>query len=168
MNPEQPTTQPIQDPALRVESPNLAQSTCGVERRDNEALFIAALRGETVTEIGRYQVYSDYTPGKTVVFIHNPTGQHEHKYIFAKTGQHTYVVAAPVAWTAYHREILARVNRAAEQEAKCSGGGYIDILSDGSVLVHGESGDFGPGDHEQAEEFFSQAVRLTGQRQSAH
>lgn len=169
MNPEQPNTQPKQNLALTVADSNLGQSTCGVERRDDEALFIAALQGEeAVTEIGPYQVYSDYSARKTVVFIHDPTGQQEHKYIFANTGQHTYIVAAPIDWTPYHREILARVSRAAGEEASCPGGGYIDIPRDGSVHVYGRSVDFGRGNHDLARESLSEAVRRTGQRQSAH
>lgn len=162
MNPKQANTQGIQDAAPRVENPDLAQSTCGVKQRDREALFIAALRGETVTDIDRYQVYSDYTPDRTVVFIHDPRGQDKHKYIIAEAGQHVYIVAAPMEWTAFHEYILRRVSEAAGEEATCYGGGYVDILDGGYLKVYGQSIDFGTGDHTKARDFFSEAVRRTG------
>jgi hypothetical protein len=60
-----------------------------------EIAFIEALQGNAVRDIGRYQVYTDFEDTQTVVFIHNPTGWGEHKYVFAITEAHTYIVAAP-------------------------------------------------------------------------
>jgi len=140
----------------------------GVAPRGKEAAFIAALRGEDVREIDRYQVYSDYREGETVVFIHEPTGRCEHKYIFAKADGHTYIVAAPMEWTGYHREILARVSKASGSPAHCPGGGYVQINQDGSLWVGDSSGDFGPGNHARAKEALERAVRRTGERQGTH
>jgi hypothetical protein len=130
-----------------------------------EIAFMEALQGKAVREIGRYQVYTDFENTRTVVFIHNPTGWGEHKYIFAITEAHTYIVAAPTEWTAYHKEILARVSAASGERACCSGGGYISLESDGSLTVHGTSGDFGEGDHQLAQKAFREAVLRTGKRE---
>jgi hypothetical protein len=133
-----------------------------------EKAFIAALRGEDVREINRYQVYSDYRENETVVFIHDLTGHDDHKYIFALAGEHTYIVAAPMRWTEYHREILARVSAASGTRATCPGGGYVNALSDGSLSVYSESADFGRGDHQRAKNALEGAVRRTGERHGTH
>jgi hypothetical protein len=69
---------------------NLEQLIGGCGSKIMEMAFIAALQGEAVREIGRYQVYSDFRETRTVVFIHEPTGWDQHKYVFAVTGGHTY------------------------------------------------------------------------------
>lgn len=133
-----------------------------------EQAFIEALQGKDVREIGRYQVYSDYRENETVVFIHEPTGRSNHKYIFAVADGHTYIVAAPMEWTDYHREILARVSAASGNRAFCPGGGYVEVLRDGTLRVDQSSGDFGRGDHEHAKKALEDAVRRTGERQGIH
>lgn len=135
------------------ESPTLTQAE-SMERDLKDALC-----GRHVREIGRYQVYSDYRSGETVVFVHDPSGVSDHKYIFAQTSQHTYIVAAPVKWTALHREILARVSAASGERAVCAGGGYVLVKPDGSLLVSEQSTDFGPGDHARAKRAFEDAIR---------
>jgi hypothetical protein len=133
-----------------------------------EKAFIEALQGKDVREIGRYQVYSDYCENETVVFIHEPTGRSNHKYIFAVADGHTYIVAAPMEWTDYHREILVRVSAASGTRAICPGGGYVEVLSDGTLRVDRSSVDFGQGDHQRAKKALEDAVRRTGERQGTH
>jgi hypothetical protein len=138
-----------------------------------EASFLAALMGETVKEIGRYLVYSDYRENETVVFIHDPKGHSDHKYIFAEvkangTVEHTFIVAAPMEWTEYHREILARVRAATGRSAACPGGGYVSVDRDGSLVVNSSSGDFGRGDHARAKIALETAIRVTGERHGTH
>lgn len=132
-----------------------------------ERAFIAALQGAIVNEIGRCQVYSDYKKNETVIFIHDPVARSEHKYIFAVAGNHTYIVAAPMEWTEYHKFILARVSAAAGKPAHCPGGGYVGIGGNGVIWVDRRSGDFGPGDHKRAKEALERAVRATALRQSS-
>ena len=136
--------------------------------RAMEEGFLSALMGKEVTEIGRYSVYSDYRENETVVFIHDPTGRSYHKYIFAETADHTFIVAAPMEWTEYHREILARVRAATGKSARCPGGGYVSVSHDGSLVVDSSSGDFGRGDHARAKAAFEHAIRITGERQGSH
>lgn len=142
------------------ESPTLTQAE-SMERDLKEALC-----GRHVREIGRYQVYSDYRSGETVVFVHDPSGVSDHKYIFAHTSQHTYIVAAPVKWTALHREILARVSAASGERAVCPGGGYVLVKPDGSLLVSEQSTDFGAGDHARAKRAFEDAIRKSADEES--
>ncbi len=146
----------------------LDRLACSIAASSMERSFIEALQGKDVREIGRYQVYSDYRENETVVFIHEPTGRSNHKYIFAVADGHTYIVAAPMEWTDYHREILARVSAASGSRARCPGGGYVAVLSDGTLRVDQSSGDFGRGDHERAKKALEEAVRRTGERQGTH
>jgi hypothetical protein len=140
----------------------------GVAPRTDGELFCAALQGERIYEIGRYQVYSNYTPGETVVFIMKQGEGSRHKYIFATANTHTYIVAAPTDWTERHKDILDWVSRASSEYATCKGGGMVTINEDGSLRVWGLSAAFGQGDHRRAEEAFREAVRITGEQQSAH
>ena len=123
-----------------------------------EREFLQAILGEDIRSIGRYQVFTDTTDSERVVFIHEPTGRCKHKYIFAESGEKTFIIAAPVEWTEYHREILARVSAATGEQAYCPGGGYLSISNNGGLWVGGSSGDFGPGDHARAEKAFKAAV----------
>src|SRR5688572_11786505 len=67
---------------------------------DMEKGFLQALQRQPVSSIGRYQCYTDFSkPDETVVMVHDATGHGQHKYIFAKTQDHTYIVCAPVNWT---------------------------------------------------------------------
>ncbi len=159
-----PENKPTMEDALF----RLDRLACTFAPKSMETAFIAALQGEDVREINRYQVYSDYRENETVVFIHDPTGRDNHKYIFAIAEGHTYIVAAPMEWTDYHREILARVSAASGSRAICPGGGYVEILSDGSLRVDQSSGDFGRGDHDRAKKALEDAVRRTGERQGTH
>lgn len=138
------------------------------DRRMMDRAFVAALRGEDVREIGKYQVYSDYRENETVVFIHDPTGQSEHKYIFARTEGHTYRVAAPLHWTEYHRDILNCVRDVAGSKVFCEGGGYVTQQPGGELVVNRRSQDFGAGDHERAKKAFEDAVRNTVKRGGEH
>jgi hypothetical protein len=157
-----PTTKTITPDDALSSLPRLLGGA-GMAQSSMERAFVAALQGERVSSIGRFQVYSSYRAGETVVFIHDASGQDDHKYIFAKTPTHTYIVAAPMRWTEYHREILARVCAASGERAVCPGGGYVDVLRDGSLLVSRESGDFGRGDHVRATDAFQRAVKESGQ-----
>lgn len=127
--------------------------------------FIAALQGKAIFEIGRYQVYSDISDDQTVVFIHDPSGYHDHKYIEASIGDHRFIVAAPTGWTEYHFEIKARIKAAWGRDVDCAGGGYVQLNDDGSLKVYGSSSSFGRGDHELAKTALEGAVRRTGERQ---
>ena len=124
----------------------------------SEREFLQAILGKDIRSIGRYQVFTDTTDNERVVFIHDPTGRCDHKYIFAETGDKTFIIAAPVEWTEYHREILARVSAAMGKRAYCPGGGYISVSEQGALWVGRESGDFGRGDHARAEKAFKAAV----------
>jgi|GEM_PF-3323311 len=130
-----------------------------------EQAFIEALQGKAIFEIGRYQVYSDISDDQTVVFIHNPSGYGEHKYIEASIDGHRFIVAAPTGWTEYHFEIKARIEAAWGSRVDVSGGGYVDLNEDGSLSVYGSSTSFGRGDHELAKAALEAAVRRTGERQ---
>jgi hypothetical protein len=121
--------------------------------------FIKVLQGTHIPTIGRFQVYSAYEENRTVVLIHDPTGFNQHKYIFGHVGDHTFIVGAPTSWTAYHKEILARISAAVGSEASCPGGGYVTVVADGRLRASGQSMDFGPGDHETATEAFKAAIR---------
>src|SRR5262245_52785092 len=67
---------------------------------DMERSFLQALQRQPVSCAGRYQVYTDFSKAdETVVLVHDATGGSDHKYIFAKTPDHTYIVAAPIEWT---------------------------------------------------------------------
>jgi hypothetical protein len=124
----------------------------------SEREFLQAILGEDIRSIGRYQVFTDTTDTERVVFIHEPTGRCRHKYIFAQTDDKTFIIAAPVEWTEYHREILARVRAATGKQAYCPGGGYLSVKENGDLWVGDRSGDFGPGDHTRAEKAFKAAV----------
>ena len=138
------------------------------DRKSMDRAFVAALRGEDVRAIGKYQVYSDYRDNETVVFIHDPTGQSNHKYIFASTGKHTYIVAAPIDWTEFHRDIWKYVKNAAGADVCPDGGGYVRQLTDGELVVNSRSEQFGSGDHARAKKAFEDAVRSTVRRGGAH
>lgn len=133
-----------------------------------ERALIAVLQGKAVNEIGKYQVYSDYREKETVVFILNPSGCSEHKYIFAEgiDHTHTYIVAAPTEWTRSHKHILQRVAAATGERVRCPGGGYVNIR-DGVVWCGWESEDYGTGDHERAKKALEKAVCKTAARQVA-
>lgn len=136
--------------------------------RAMEERFLSALSGNAVSEIGRYSAYCDYREHETVVFIHDPTGRSDHKYIFAETANHTFIVAAPMEWTEYHRQILARVRAATGQSAYCPGGGYVSVSHDGSLRVNSSSEEFGVGAHARAKAAFENAIRITGERQRSN
>jgi hypothetical protein len=138
------------------------------DRKSMDRAFVAALRGEDVRAIGKYQVYSDYRDNETVVFIHDPTGQSDHKYIFANTRSHTYIVAAPIVWTEFHRDIWKYVKNAAGADVCPDGGGYVRQLPDGELVVNSRSEQFGSGDHARAKKAFEDAVRSTVRRGGAH
>jgi hypothetical protein len=166
MEPEIPGSNPIKQNGVPEKQPEMEQALQLLSRytlaQDDrrEAEFIRALRGESVAEIDRFQVYSHYSPDETVVFIHDATGSAKHKYIFAETGEgHSYIVAAPTSWTGYHREILARVTAAHGARATCPGGGYVSVNQEGEIEVYSDSVDFGRGDHPRAKEALERAVR---------
>lgn len=132
----------------------------GLQDIQHELSLIKALRGESVTAIGRYQVYTDASEaGRTTVFVHEPTGIVEHKYILAKTESQSFVVATPMSWTPLHRNILARVIAATGQPVQCHGGGYVRILDNGMLEVEGESTDYGAADHASAQAALTVAVK---------
>ena len=134
---------------------------------DVETGVLRALRREPISSIGRYLVHTDFShPAQTVVFVQDTTGSVEHKYIFAHTAEHTYIVAMPMPWILLHKHILARVQAAAGSEVWCPGGGYVTIEADGVLCVDRLSTDFGAGDHRMAKRAFEKAVRETCARQS--
>lgn len=131
--------------------------------------LIRALRGESITSIGRYQVYADISrDDRTTVFVHDPTGDTEHKYILASTGSHTYVVAAPMSWTFLHKHLVARVIAATGQTVHCSGGGFVSIHENGRLDVDGASTDYGAGDHVIARAALTVAVKNSLATSASH
>lgn len=129
---------------------------------DVETGVLRALRREPVTSIGRFLVHTDFSKSdRTVVFVQDCTGSVEHKYIFAHSTNHTYIVAMPMPWILLHRHILARVLAAAGTHVSCSGGGYVSISPDGALCVDRLSTDFGTGNHVVAKAAFERAVRQT-------
>jgi hypothetical protein len=163
-NSNQPSNNPGDKPSVHQALERLVGFAHTLKADSMEQAFIEALQGKEVREIDRYQVYTDYSETETVVFIHEPTGRSEHKYIFAVTNGHTYMVAAPTEWTGFHWEILARVSATSEVEATCPGAGYIHVSSEGSLVVDRCSDQFGEGDHERAKSAFEAAVRRTSER----
>ena len=134
---------------------------------DVETGLLHALRREPVASIGRYLVHTDFSdPDRTVVFVQDCTGSVEHKYIFAHTDEHTYIVAMPMPWILLHKHILARVLPAARDHVSCSGGGYVGISPNCALCVDRLSTDFGAGDHVVAKAAFEKAVRQTASGQA--
>lgn len=128
-----------------------------------ESAFLKALQRKPVASIGRYQVYTDFSrDDRTVVFVHNPSGEEQHKYILAHTDKHTFVVAAPMGWTFLHKTIVARVMAATNDAVFCSGGGFVSIETEGNLVVDGASTDYGAGDHATAKAALAAAVRNAG------
>ena len=126
-----------------------------------ERAVLSALLGESVTKVDGFRCYTDFsTPGETAVIVYDPSGRSRHKYVFAETDSHRYIVAMPISWTEYHREIVQRVSCAAGERAHCPGGGYIAIADDGRVIVDGSSGDFGRGNHAHAKAAFERATKV--------
>ena len=113
--------------------------------------MVEALKGSEVQQIGRFSVYSFFSPEETVVFVHDPRPNVSHKYVQASSqdGRH-FTVAAPERWLGYHSEIVELIGAAARGFTACSGGGYVRVSPDGELRVFGESVSYGPGDHESA------------------
>jgi hypothetical protein len=153
----QPDPQSSRKPAPPAKLGDLIISTT----LNREEAFIKALQGERILGIGGLQVYAHYSSTVTVVMMHNPTTTEQHKYVIAMAKGHTYIVAAPVSWTEYHREIVERVSRASGAEAICSGGGFLTFIEGAGLRASGWSTDFGPADHTLAKEAFSLAVEET-------
>jgi len=131
-----------------------------LQRPDHEISLIRAIRGEVITSIGSYQVYTDTSrEGRTTVFVHDPTGIVEHKYILASTESRSFVVATPMSWTILHKHILARIMAATGQAAHCSGGGFVRIGESGKIEVDGASTDYGAADHTAAKAALTVAVK---------
>lgn len=93
------------------------------------------------------------------MFVHNPMGDEHHKYIIAHANSHTFIIATPMGWTQYHKNILARVMVATSLTVFCSGGGIVAVDSEGKLVVDGASVDFGAGDHALAKAALSTAVK---------
>jgi hypothetical protein len=134
---------------------------CSMERSPKELLMFALQRHE-VTQINEYRVYTDFSdPSVVVVLVHERVDEAMHKYIFARSADKTYIVAAPMKWFCFHRHLLEMVSMASGQNAHCSGGGFVIIREDGKMLCSGHSTDFGKGDHRRAKEAFERAVRAS-------
>jgi hypothetical protein len=131
-----------------------------LENPHAERALLQALNGESPPPAGVYRFLSSTTSSETVVCVLDTTGANGLlKYIFAETGDRTFIVAAPVSWTEYHRELLARVKAATGEDAQCSGGGFIRILRHGRFWLGGESTEFGAGDHARAERAFGELLK---------
>jgi hypothetical protein len=121
-------------------------------------------RGNGVSKIGNYSIFADFSDNtESVVFVRNQTGGAVHKYIIANAvtangGQQSFVVCMPIEWTPMHRDILVRIKAATGVPYHCPGGGFVEVQSDGQLVVGGQSGDFGTGDHERAREALQRAV----------
>ena len=127
---------------------------------EEEMAILRAIRREPIAHIGTYQVYMDTSRDeRTTVFVHSPIEGDGHKYIIARATAHTYVIAMPVKWTVYHKNILARVMAATSQTVFCPGGGFVLVDSEGRLAVEGESTDFGAGDHALAKAALASAVK---------
>lgn len=131
-----------------------------LQSAEHELSLIRAIRGESITAIGRLQVYTDNSrEDRTTVFVHDPSGTVEHKYILASTESRSFVVAAPMSWTVLHKNILARIMAATGQAAHCSGGGFVRIIENGKLEVEGASTDYGAADHATAKAALTVAVK---------
>jgi hypothetical protein len=130
-----------------------------------ESALIEVLRGSSFHQKieGRLVIWSHHTPDESVVFIYDPTARLNSKYIIASPpgGGRSFVVSMPIDWTPMHRDILTRIEAATGIPHGCCGGGYVE-LQEGDreikLLVGGESGDFGPGDHDRAYAAFQRAA----------
>lgn len=112
---------------------------------------------------GQFLVLSHHSPDETVVFVYDPTTRLSNKYIItAPLGiGRSFVVSMPMDWTPMHRDILARIEAATGVSHRCCGGGFAELTEgdrDIKLLVSGESGDFGPGDHDRAYAAFQRAA----------
>ena len=124
-----------------------------------EEQFKRAVLGSPETMVGKYQCYTDFSvANEVVVFLHDSSGQSEHKYIIAEGAGKTFIVAAPIVWTPLHREILKRISAAIGTSAHCPGGGWVSIAIDGRLVVDRRSMDFGEGDHDRARLAFERAI----------
>lgn len=131
-----------------------------LQRPEHEISLIRAIRGEEITSIGPYQVYTDTSrENRTTVFVHDPSGDVEHKYILASTESRSFVVATPMSWTVLHKNILARIMAATGEAAHCSGGGFVRIGENGKLEVDGASTDYGAADHVTAKAALTVAVK---------
>lgn len=127
---------------------------------DMETQLLDTLQRKPVTSIDRYQVYTDISKeDTTTVFVHNPSGKEQHKYIIARTSAHTFFVACPLSWTLLHKHVVARVMAVTDATVYCPGGGFVSIGDKGDLRVEGESTDYGPGDHRRAKAALAAAVR---------
>lgn len=146
--------------ALRRLQMTSSKTAGELQSPEYEIAFLRAIRREATLQIGSYQVYMDTSrDDRTTVFINNPSGEVPHKYVIAQAESHIYVVAAPISWTKYHKNIVARIMVSTPASVFCSGGGFVSVLSKGKLNVDGASTDFGAGDHALAQAAFSAALR---------
>jgi hypothetical protein len=131
-----------------------------LQNLDIESALIDALQRKPMTSIGHYQVYTDFSrENQTTVFVHDPSGEEQHKYVLAHTDTQTFIVAAPMRWTFLHKSIVARVMASTEDAVFCSGGGFVSIETVGKLRVDGASTDYGAGDHAKAQAALAAAVK---------
>ena len=131
-----------------------------LQSAEYEIAFIKAIRREPTTQIGSYQLHMDTSrDDRTTIFVQNPSGEEPHKYVIVHANDHRYVVAAPFGWTKFHKNIVSRIMVATPLSVFCSGGGFVSVLSKGTLIVDGESTDFGAGDHALAKAALSRAVK---------
>ena len=132
---------------------------CLYESRENEIELLKALRGSGITQIGDYEVHTDYSDSETVVAVISNSQHADHKYVMAKDYQdHTYVVAAPMFWTGFHADIVERIQASQQSYLECLGGGYIKVNEDSSVDVYSKSVQYGEGDHSYAKNALERAL----------
>jgi len=121
-----------------------------LQSNEFEIALLQAIKGEVTSAIGPFQVYMDTSrDDRVTVFVHNPSEETGHKYVIASTDSRAFVVATPISWTPFHKNIVARIMAATGQTAHCSGGGFVSVEG-GKITVEGASTDFGEGDHATA------------------
>jgi len=132
------------------------------EKRSTDLLeraFLRALHGESVGTVGDFAFHSEFTERQTALVVVDTTGANPLlKYIFAESAGRTFIVAAPISWTEYHRELLARVTAATGEDARCTGGGFVRLMRSGRFWIGGESSEFGAGNHKSAEAAFERVL----------
>lgn len=124
-----------------------------------ERAFLRALQGHGGCFVGDFAFHSELTERQTALVVVDTTGANPLlKYIFAESAGRTFIVAAPISWTEYHRELLARVTAATGEDARCSGGGFVRLMRSGRFWIGGESSEFGAGNHKRAEAAFERIL----------
>lgn len=124
-----------------------------------ERAFLRALQGHGGGTSGDFAFQSEVSERETVLVVVDTTGANPLlKYVFAESAGRTFIVAAPISWTEYHRELVARVKAATGEDAQCTGGGFVRLTKSGRFWIGGDSSEFGAGNHGRAEAALSRVL----------